>query len=56
MYTIIYFVGVIIIAISIGNLTGVPEHGFLTLGGGLILYAIVVPTLYSLIKRFIKRS
>ena len=54
MYTIVYFVGVVIVSVSVGTLTN-EMYGFLTLGGGLILYSIVVPTLYPLIKRFTRR-
>ena len=54
MYTLIYFVGLVICAVSVGNLTMTPEHGFLVLGGGLILYPVFTQVIQPLVRKYTK--
>jgi hypothetical protein len=51
MYTLCYFVGLITCAIAIGNLNKIPEHAFLVLGCGLILYPVFTRGIYPIIRK-----
>lgn len=37
---ILYFIGVVFIAVSFGVLTGVPAYSFITIGSGLIIFPL----------------
>ncbi len=52
MYTLIYFVGLVICAVSVGNLVKLPEYGFLVLGGGLILYPVFTQFIHPIVKKY----
>lgn len=41
LYFILYVLGLIITSVSVGSLT-IASYGFLTLGGGLIIYAAII--------------
>ncbi len=54
MYSLCYFMGLIIAAIAFGNYTQNAPYGFFVLSGGLILYPIMVMGVYPIIKKLIK--
>ena len=54
MYSLFYFVGLVMCAISVGTLNKVPEYSFLIIGGGLILYPVMVLVVYPITKRLVR--
>lgn len=51
MYSLLYFVGLVVCAASLGTLTEVPQYGFFVIGGGLILYPVFVLVIYPIVRK-----
>lgn len=51
MYTLCYFIGLVMCAIATGTLNKVPEYAFLVIGCGLILYPVFTLGIYPIIKK-----
>lgn len=47
--SLLYFVGLIIFGVAFASLRGIPEFGFMIIGGGVIIY-----TLGATIVKFLK--
>jgi len=54
MYTLVYFVGLVMCAIATGTLTLTGEYGLLVLGGGLILYPVFTQVIHPFVKKYTK--
>lgn len=50
VYSLLYFVGLVVCAVSTGTLTDVP-YGFFVIGGGLILYPVFVLVIYPIVRK-----
>jgi hypothetical protein len=55
MYSLCYFVGLIMCGIAYAVHTRVAPYGFFIIGGGLILYPMFTLGIYPLIKRLTRR-
>jgi hypothetical protein len=55
MYTLCYFLGLLMFAVAFGVHTNHPPYGFMIVGGGLILYPFFTLALYPMIQRFTRR-
>ena len=51
MEHILYFVGLTVLAVSVGSYTNTPEYGFMVLGGGLVFWPVCTQLISPIIRR-----
>jgi hypothetical protein len=51
MYTLCYFVGLVVLAIATATLNKVPEYGFFIIGCGLVLYPVFTLGIHPIIRK-----
>jgi hypothetical protein len=51
LLSVLYFIGLVMFGAAVANLTGVIPHGFMIIGGGTIMYTIVLTMILYLHKK-----